>query len=466
MKTIDLTLASDAAPPDMSLARDLGRPAAASVSDYRDEPPNRDGFVVAWPPQRYWKPAAEADIAARATPTDAPLHLYFHIPFCLQRCRYCFFKIEVLSDSSHAVRERYVDALCAEVEQIAEAHALRGRRVQTIYFGGGTPSVLQPEQLGRIRRSIARYFEIAEDLEFVFEIEPITLNNRLIDGLADLGVTRISFGIQSFDDRVVALTGRHDTEEKNARAIRRAIDAGVVVNVDLLSGLEGDTPESWRHSVERAIALEAHAVTIYKLELYSNARYMADLRRGTLSLPGPGEELAMARWGFDRLREAGYRASTYFTFTREGRYAQRHIIARWRGEDMYGFGASAFGCIDGVSRQNVSEIDEYLARIESGRSATQRALVLTDFDHRMRDLVMGLKTTEIDLAAYRGRHGVDPSTLLAEDIALLAGKGLIEVTGDRLRLTDEGALYGDYCGRYLGAAMRRLQSGDCRPIRP
>ena len=218
--------------------------------------------------------------------------------------------------------------------------------------------------------------------------------------------------------------------------------------------------------MKRAIAIEAHAVTISKLELYSNARSMADLRRGTLSLPGPGEELAMARWGFDRLREAGYRASTYFTFTREGRYAQRHIIARWRGEDMYGFGASAFGCIDGVSRQNVSEIDEYLARIESGRSATQRALVLTDFDHRMRDLVMGLKTTEIDLAAYRGRHGVDPSTLLAEDIALLAGKGLIEVTGDRLRLTDEGALYGDYCGRYLGAAMRRLQSGDCRPIRP
>lgn len=463
MNGIDAVLLPDAAQP--LAARDAPRAPAAQVADYREEPLNRDGFVVAWPPQRYWKPAAEVETAAPTRAGDAPLHLYFHIPFCLQRCRYCFFKIEVLSESSHAVRERYVDALCAELEQVADAHALRGRRVQTIYFGGGTPSVLQPEQLARIRRAIERCFAIAEDLEFVFEIEPVTLNNRLIDGLAALGVTRISFGIQSFDDRVVALTGRHDTEEKNAGAIRRAMDAGVVVNVDLLSGLEGETTHSWRHSIDRAIELGVHAVTVYKLELYSNAHYMADLRRGKLSLPGPEEELALARWGLARLREAGYRPSTYFTFTREGRHAQRHIIARWRGEDMYGIGASAFGCVGGVARQNASEIDDYLARVESGRSATQRALVLSSVDHMMRDIVMGLKTTEIDLAAYRRRHGVDPGYLLAEDIARLQDRGLIETADDCLRLTDEGVLYGDYCGRYLGAAMRRILSGDCRPIR-
>lgn len=463
-QAIDAVLVPDA-PPVPTAARDLPRPPAAQVADYREEPPNRDGFVVAWPPQRYWKPVAEAGPAPQPRAVDAPLHLYFHIPFCLQRCRYCFFKIEVLSESSHAVRERYVDALCAELEQVADAHALRGRRVQTIYFGGGTPSVLQPEQLARIRHAIERCFALADDLEFVFEIEPVTLNNRLIDGLAGLGVNRISFGIQSFDDRVVALTGRHDTEEKNARAIRRALDAGVVVNVDLLSGLEGETPDSWRHSVERAIDLGVHAVTVYKLELYSNAHYMADLRRGQLSLPGPEEELALARWGLDRLREAGYRPSTYFTFTRDGRHGQRHIIARWRGEDMYGIGASAFGSVGGISRQNVSEIDDYLARIESGRSATQRVLSLSSVDHMMRDVIIGLKTTEIDLQDYRRRHGVDLGFLLAEDIARLSGSGLIEIADGPLRLTAEGVLYGDYCGRQLGAGMRRVLSGDVRPIR-
>lgn len=436
----------------------------AFLSDYRDEAPNRDGFVVAWPPQRYWKPVGEL-ILPEPSVDAGPLHLYFHIPYCLQRCRYCFFKIEVLSDSSHEIRERYVDALCAELAQAAERHRLGGRTVESIYFGGGTPSVLQPAQLSRIRRAVSELFTISPDMEFVFEIEPVTLNERLIDGLAEIGVNRISFGIQSFDDRVVALTGRRDTQAKNAQAIRRALDAGVVVNVDLLSGLEGETMDSWQHSVHTAIDLGVHAVTVYKLELYSNARYMADLRRGTLALPDATQELEFARWGLGHLREAGYVPSTYFTFTRDGAFGQRHIVARWRGEDMYGIGASAFGSAGGVSRQNHGEIPTYLQSVESGASPVQRALALTAFDAMMRDVVMGMKTTRIDLLAYRQRHGVDLSALLAEDIARLQTAGLLEVDTDALRLSDEGVLYGDYCGRQLGAGLRRVHDGDVRPVR-
>ncbi len=432
---------------------------AASARDYRDEAPNRDGFVVAWPPQRYWK-AGDDD----GDDAERPLHLYFHIPFCLQRCRYCFFKIEILSESSHAVRERYVDALCREIEQVADEKRLRGRAVTSIYFGGGTPSVLQPEQLARIKRRIEACFRL-DDPEFVFEIEPVTFNDRLIDGLAELGVNRISFGIQSFDDRVVALTGRHDTERKNVAAVEKALATGAVVNIDLLSGLEGETTESWRHSINRAIGLGVHAVTVYKLELYSNAHYMNDVRKGKLSLPDADQELAFARWGLSRLRENGYLPSTYFTFTREGKYPQRHIIARWRGEDMYGFGASAFGTVAGRSRQNTSDLEGYLSRVESGLSPTQRVLELSSADHMLRDLVMGLKTTVVDLGEYRQRHGLDLERLLAPDVERLIGAGLIEIRDGKLRLTDEGVLYGDYSGRYLGAALRRAFTGDSRPIR-
>jgi len=443
----------------IALVGDAVPETAEAAPDYRNETPNRNGFVVAWPPQRYWKSATEDH-----HPAEKPLHLYFHIPFCLQRCRYCFFKIEILSKSSHAVRERYVNALCREVEQVADTHRLRGRTVKSIYFGGGTPSVIQPEQLARIKRTIEACFRLDEP-EFVFEIEPITLNNRMIDGLADLGVNRISFGIQSFDDRVVALTGRHDTEEKNSRAIERALKTGAVVNIDLLSGLEGETTESWQHSINRAIDLGVHAVTVYKLELYSNAHYMSDIRQGKLSLPGADQEIEFARWGLARLRDSGYLPSTYFTFTREGKYPQRHIISRWRGEDMYGFGASAFGAVAGYSRQNLSEIDAYLERVESGLSPTQRTLEISSADHMLRDLVMGLKTTAIDLGEYRSRHGMRLELLLAEDLAHLTREGLIELGDERLSLTEEGILYGDYCGRYLGAGLRRTLSGDARPIR-
>jgi oxygen-independent coproporphyrinogen-3 oxidase len=428
-------------------------------SDYRDESPNRNGFMVAWPPQRYWKPVPDSG------PTiDKPLHLYFHIPFCLQRCRYCFFKIELLSETSHDTRERYVDALCREMELVADTHRLRGRTVKTIYFGGGTPSVLQPEQIARIKRKIEACFRL-QDPEFVFEIEPITLNNRLIDGLMDVGVNRISFGIQSFDDRVVGLTGRHDTEEKNSKAVQRALQMGAVVNIDLLSGLEGETMESWQHSVNRAISLDVHAITIYKMELYSNSHYMNDVRNSRVSLPDNDQEMVFARWGLARLRNSGYSPSTYFTFTRGGQFAQQHVLGRWRGEDMYGFGASAFGAVGGLALQNVSEIDAYLERIGCGVSANQRVMELSSADHMLRDVVMGLKTTVIDLVEYRRRHGVVLEHVLADDIADLSDAGLIEIRGGTLRLTDEGVLYGDYCGRYLGAGLRDTLTGDVRPIR-
>ncbi|WP_086933452.1 coproporphyrinogen-III oxidase family protein [Agarilytica rhodophyticola] len=436
-----------------------GKKQKDSVIHYSDEKPNRDGFVVAWPPQRYWQTQK-----APSSVNTAPLHLYFHIPFCLQRCRYCFFKIGILSENSHEVRERYVSALCKEIEQVAEDHNLQGRKISSIYFGGGTPSVLSPKQLEKVKDTIDKFFTV-ESPEFVFEIEPVTLNNRLIDSLPDLGVNRISFGIQSFDDRVVALTGRHDTEEKNCRAIERALKAGIVVNVDLLSGLEGETFSSWQHSVNRAIDLGVNAITVYKLELYSNANYMEDAKKGNLSLPTNEQELEFARWALNKLNENNYLPSTYFTFTREGNYPQHHIISRWRGEDMYGFGASAFGSINGYSRQNISDIDEYLNTVEQGKNPNQRIVKMNTSDYMLRDLVMGLKTTVVDLDKYQQNHGIDLKIILQKDIQTLLNSELIEIKDNFLKLTREGILYGDYCGRYLGAALRNIFSGESRPIR-
>lgn len=427
--------------------------------DYRLETPSRDGFVVAWPPQRHWRPVEKT---SQVTPR--PLHLYFHIPFCLQRCRYCFFKVGILSENSHEVREAYVDALCKEVEMVADAMELRGRHVCSIYFGGGTPSVLSPEQLARVKKTIDAHF-VLDDPEFVFEIEPVTFSNRLIDSLPDLGVNRISFGVQSFDDRVVALTGRHDTEEKNCRAIERALGTGAVVNIDLLSGLEGETEVSWRHSVNRATGLGVHAITMYKLELYSNAEYMEGLKHGKLSLPNNQQELKFARYGIEQFQSNGYLPSTYFTFTREGKFPQRHIISRWRGEDMYGFGASAFGSINNESRQNVSEIDDYLKCIKEGEIPLHRSLKNSSLDNMMRDVIMGLKTTTIDLSNYYKRHGIRLESLLSTAIESLVSTGLLYRDGEKLHLTQEGIIYGDYCGRYLGAALRNIMTGEQRPLR-
>jgi oxygen-independent coproporphyrinogen-3 oxidase len=410
----------------------------------------RRGFVTNYPHFRHWrKEAGDEGLSAK------PLNVYVHLPYCLQRCAYCHFKTTTLRKTQLAEIDRYVEALCREIEIAAERFHLRERRTISLYFGGGTPTLLSGENIDRIMATLHQNLTVV-DPEINFEAEPVSLTRRKAEILKRHGVNRINVGIQSFCDEIVFRTGRRDTEKQALEAINIALSTGAVVNIDLISGLLGETPETWAYSVRRAIETRAPSITVYKLEVYANTEYYAELRRQNVSLPSDDEELEFARHAMEELDRAGYRPVNFFTFTRGGGYIQRHITTKWQGTDVYAFGSSAFGTLSNWAYQNTTELDRYADVLEKGDLPIFRGYVYNALELMTRDAILGLKLLRLDRRAFTARHGLDVVRLCEAAVRQLEDEGFITVDDDAIVLTRKGILYGDYVGRILGSSLEAL----------
>jgi oxygen-independent coproporphyrinogen-3 oxidase len=401
-----------------------------------------------YPPFRYWRPDAVNGIME-----GAPLNVYLHTPYCIQRCSYCFYKVTKVGGNRQTEIDRYVDALCREIEIGAKHFNLKDRPTISIYMGGGTPTLLTGKNLHRIMETLHKHLTLT-DPEIVFEAEPVTLNPKKAAVLKELGVNRISLGIQSFSDEIIAQTGRVDTEKKILRAIDIAKNTGALVTIDLLSGLAGETAETWEHSIDKAISVDVNAVTIYKMELYANSHYYSDIKRGDISLPTDEEEIGFMRYAQNRLKEANYLPTTFFTFGKDGKYGQRHIISKWQGVDTYAFGVSAFGTIDRAAYQNTSEISAYVQAVEKGKLPIYRGYLLNSAETMYRDLVLGLKPVHLNHRDFKRKHGIDLTQVCAPTLQELKRRDLVCVDVDNISLTDEGILWGDSVGNALLACLK------------
>lgn len=418
------------------------------------EDPTRKGFLTNYPPFRYWRPEAIESFR-----TARPLNVYVHVPYCVQRCEYCFYKVTELGDSRKAEVDRYVGALCTEIERAARSLHLDERPIETIYFGGGTPTILSRENLGRIFDALRGNLRIQDDAEITVEAEPVTLIENKARHLQALGVNRISMGIQSFHDEVVARTGRADREEHAQRAIALAKATGATVNIDLMSGLAGETDETWAYSVERAIESEVHSLTVYKTQIYPNSSYFGELRRKSLVLPSDSDELRWALMAHERFERADYLPVNFFTYTRGGRHMQRHATNSWRGGDTYGFGVSAFGMLDGYTLQNLGDVEPYVAAVEAGELPLARGYRLDARERMTRDLALGMKLLRVDRKQLAQRYGFDVLFLVGPTVEALVDEGMLEVSDDALTLTRRGILWGDYVGHRLIAALEAAGRG-------
>jgi oxygen-independent coproporphyrinogen-3 oxidase len=410
----------------------------------------RRGFVTNYPDYRQWrKEAAEEGLNRQ------PLNVYIHLPYCIQRCAYCHYKTTTLRTTQLAEIDRYVVSLCREIEIATERFHLRERPAISVYFGGGTPSLLNADNIDRIMQALRQNLTLA-DPEINFEAEPVSLTPRKAEILRNHGVNRINVGIQSFCDDVVFRTGRRDTEKQALAAIEIAIATGAVVNIDLISGLEGETPETWAYSVRRAIETGAPSVTMYKLELYANTEYYAQLRRQNISLPSDDEELAYARHAHDAFTGAGLIPVNFFTFTRGRQYVQRHTTTKWQGVDVYAFGASAFGSLGNWAYQNTNDLQRYTELIEAGQLPLFRGYVYNDIEMMTRDVILGMKLIRFDRRAFKKRHGIDLLRLCEPTLARLRQDDFITVDDEAIALTEKGILYGDYVGRVLASSLESL----------
>src|SRR3954451_2181470 len=251
---------------------------------------SRKGFIITYPMFRYWgKESVEEGLAPK------PLNLYVHTPYCIQRCAYCYFKTTTLKDNRLQEIDRYVNSVCKEIELISRHYDLKNRPIETVYFGGGTPTLLTEENIDKLFSSLRANFDLG-DAQITFEGEPVTLTERKAALLQKNNVKRISLGIQSFKEEVVFQTGRRDTEEQTFKAIALAKATGAEVNIDLISGLPGETAEYWAYSVKRAIEADVHNITVYKLELYANTPYYSAEKKKEVTLPSEEDELGFYQY--------------------------------------------------------------------------------------------------------------------------------------------------------------------------
>ena len=405
-------------------------------------------FVANYPPFSVWTPEAvreAAHPALAAPPADVPLGLYLHIPFCRKRCHFCYFR--VYTDKNAAEIQSYLDALGREWELYAEQPAIADRPLDFIYFGGGTPSFLSVRQLTGLVERLSAITPWSTAREITFECEPGTLTEPKLAAIRELGVTRLSLGIEHFDDRILELNGRAHRSPEIFRAYNFARSIGFPqINIDLIAGMLGETDDKWRMAVERTVELDPDSVTIYQMELPFNTTISSDRLHGT----GQFQE-AVAPWStkrrwvdeaFAALERAGYTVGSAYTAVKDpGRTKFVYRDRLWQGADLAGLGVASFGHVNGVHMQNLDSWGAYADAIGAGRIPLNRAYRPTDEERLIRELVLQLKLGSIRPAYFRDKYGVDLGERFDAPLASLDRDGyLAEASPEAVRLSRAGLL--------------------------
>ena len=373
-------------------------------------------------------------MAGRADGTgSAPLGLYLHIPFCEAICNYCNFNRGLLDAG---LKRRYLDALNREIET-----CLDGGRVDSVFFGGGTPSVLAPAEVFGLIARCRSSFDLDPDTEITLEMNPETASRHRLEGYRAAGVTRLSLGVQSFRDEELRRLGRLHTADRAIGAFGLARAAGFDdVSLDLMVWLPEQTLPHWIESVETLVGLGPEHASLYLLELYPNAPLREEMARGGWS-QAPDETAAeMYHIGLDRLDAAGYRQYEISNVARPGRMS-RHNLKYWSDGAWVGFGCGAHSTREGRRWHNVTDIGTYIDRMSGGVSplASQRTL---SAEERLTDtLFLGLRLSAgVDVTAVEQRYAVDVWARWGGELVPFVEAGVLARDRNRLRLTRNGML--------------------------
>lgn len=365
--------------------------------------------------------------------------VYIHVPFCRSRCSYCDF---ATGTYDAPLAERYLSAVEREVRSFAP-EGVEAKEVDTVYFGGGTPSMLAPSEVERLLASVRARFSVCDDVEVTLELNPGTVTPETLRELRRLGVNRASFGVQTFDDEDLRRLGRVHTADDARRTLRDLREAGFQnVSFDLIAGLPGQTLENWSRNLEEALALAPEHLSLYLLEVHEGTPLADQIRRGFW--PAPDADLAAEMYELlaARTRECGYEQYEISNFARP-RKESRHNMKYWTGAPFYGFGPSAHS-FDGSARRWSNERDAraYVELIERKGSAVVEVTELDEREASAEALFLGLRLLGrgVDLGEHRARFRFDVRERYAEDLRRFREAGLVSLDGDVLRLTPAGAL--------------------------
>jgi len=402
-------------------------------------------FVANYPPFRAWTaeaiPSVRRGLDTLPGP-ETPLGVYAHIPFCRKRCRFCYYK--VYTERSAGEVSRYVSAIHRELGMHASSPAISGRTADFVYFGGGTPSYLSGDELRRMVMGMQSALPWSEGAEVTFECEPGTLRQAKIDAIREIGVTRLSLGVENFDQQILEANGRAHGERHIEPAYEMCRKAGFPqINLDLIAGMLGETDANWEQCVERTIALEPDSVTIYQMEVPGNTGLFKDLSSGQLQSRDLASWEKKRIWvdrAFQRLIDAGYHLSSGYTAVREPSTSFGYRDNLWHGADLLAVGVSAFGHVNGMHFQNDKHIESYLASVEAGELPLQRGHALSGDEQMIREWVLQLKLGRVSFDYFAKKFGVDPRERFAAALDAIRDAALADYDDAELRLTRSGLL--------------------------
>jgi oxygen-independent coproporphyrinogen-3 oxidase len=405
-------------------------------------------FIANYPPFAYWKPqhlpAAEAALDAEPVP-GTPLGLYLHIPFCRKRCKFCYFR--VYTDKNARDIEVYLDALVKEVELLAARRVMGGRHLHYVYFGGGTPSYLSAAQLRGLMTRLKEIMPWDQAAEITFECEPGTLQQHKLEALRELGVTRLSLGVENFKAEILQYNGRAHLEEEIHRAYGWARDLGFPqINIDLIAGMVGEDWDNWKRCIAKTIDLSPDCVTIYQMELPYNTVFSKELTvlgndEPSLAVADWPTKRAWVRYAFDELQKAGYAVSSGTTVVKDKartRFVYREAL--WTGADMFGTGVASFGHVNGVHIQNVDTWEAYVDHLNRGELPLGRAFPTTPRDRLIREIVLLLKTGHLDPHYFQKKYGVNIRQEFQQAFETLEEDGWLNTTDESIDATPDGLI--------------------------
>ncbi len=405
-------------------------------------------FISNYPPFSLWTrenvPEIYKAMAAAPDPT-VPLGLYIHIPFCRKRCKFCYFRVYT-NQNARAI-EQYVECLAREIELLSQQPAVQGRPLKFVYFGGGTPSYLSSKQLRFLRDKLSQHVSWETADEVTFECEPGTLSQEKVETLREIGVTRVSLGVENFSDQILEENGRAHLSPEIERAYGWIRQVGFPqVNIDLIAGMIGETDENWQRCIDKTIQLEPDNITIYQMELPFNTLISKEMREFGISSP-IADWATKRRWvdeAFNRLLNEGYQISSGNELVRS--LDTDHFVYRdqvWRGADLLATGVSSFGHLQGVHYQNLDRIEDYQTAVESGQLPINRAFRPNDHQRLIREMVLQMKEGRLDSMPFEEKFGVNILKEFGDAFRNQETAGYLEVHDRDVRLTRKGLLQVD-----------------------
>ena len=402
----------------------------------------RRHFINSYPP---FNVTRQAELDCLQTRRD--LLLYIHIPFCPTICTYCFYK--KFGNPAPAIVEQYLQYLKREILLFSQRPEVQNKRVKTLYIGGGTPTTLTSAQLVELTGWLREHLDLSTLEEFCCEMMPdeVTATPEKLSVLKELGVTRISFGVETLNDSILRLHNRRCTRALYDATYETVKQLGFEkINIDMMSGLAGETWETWTSSIEKLLEWEPPSISIYKYEVFYNTTMFSSMRNGRIPPPliTDEEEIRHIRHAHETLcSKGGYIVANCLHLLKDWKYNDLHYRSLWQGGELKGLGLSAHSSYEGYLHQNAADLPEYYRMLEENRLPVKRAYQLTVRDRLSQAMVYGLKNLAIKRADFIASFGVDLAELYGEIIDQLVADGVLSIDDDWLRIRPDYYIFAD-----------------------